>query len=181
MGADEAAYEICAIGRQMETGDGVEKNEEKAESCYKIGVEYGIEKASLYLGEMYLRGIHGGKPNPRKARRALEDASDMGNREAAALLGKAYDEGLLGKVNPKQAFRYYLLAAERGDTSSMLMIGLFYAQGTSVAKDLTAAEMWIRKGREEGDADGDQTLRVFLSVASSEYITGASVYRSIHR
>ena len=93
--------------------------EEKAESCYKIGVEYGIEKASLYLGEMYLRGMHGGKPNPRKARRALEDASDMGNREAAALLGKAYDEGLLGKVNPKQAFRYYLLAAERGDTSSM--------------------------------------------------------------
>lgn len=174
MGADEAAYEICAIGRQMETGDGVGKNEEKAESCYKIGVEYGIEKASLYLGEMYLRGIHGGKPNPRKARRALEDASDMGNREAAALLGKAYDEGLLGKVNPKQAFRYYLLAAERGDTSSMLMIGLFYAQGTSVAKDLTAAEMWIRKGREEGDDDGDQTLRVFLSVASSEYITGAA-------
>ena len=47
MGAGEAAYEICAIGRQMETGDGVEKNEEKAESCYKIGVEYGIEKASL--------------------------------------------------------------------------------------------------------------------------------------
>ena len=43
MGADEAAYEICAIGRQMETGDGVEKNEGKAESCYKIGVEYGIE------------------------------------------------------------------------------------------------------------------------------------------
>ena len=79
MGADEAAYEICAIGRQMETGDGVEKNEEKAESCYKIGVEYGIEKASLYLGKMYLRGIHGGKPNPRKARRSLEDASDMGN------------------------------------------------------------------------------------------------------
>ncbi len=174
MGATEAAYEICTIGRLMETGDGVEKNEEKAENCYKIGAEYGIPDASLYLGRMYLRGIDGGKANPRKARRALECASDMGNTEAAALLGKAYDEGLLGKISHEKAFRYYLLAAERGDSSSMLMIGLFYAQGTSVQKDLHAAEMWIRKGKELGDVDADATLRVFLSVAAAEYVTGAS-------
>lgn len=174
MGASEAAYEICAIGRQMETGDGVEKNEAKAENCYKIGAEYGIELASLYLGQMYLRGIDGGKPNPRKARRALESASDMGNTEAASLLGKAYDEGLFGKINHEKAFHYYRLSAERGDSSSMLMTGLFYAQGSSVEKDLSAAEMWIRKGKELGDSDGDATLRVFLSVAASEYVTGAS-------
>ena len=174
MGAYEAAHEICVIGRHMETGDGVEKNEEKAENCYKIGAEYGIEEANLYLGRMYLKGINGGKPNPRKARRALESASDMGNTEAASLLGKAYDEGLFGKINHEKAFRYYLMAAERGDSSSMLMIGLFYAQGTSVQKDLSAAEMWIRKGRDLGDADGDATLRVFLSVAAAEYVTGGS-------
>lgn len=172
MGAHEAAYEICVIGRRMETGDGVEKDEEKAESCYKIGVEYDITSASLYLGKLYLRGIHGGKPNPRKARRALEHASDMGNAEAAALLGKAYDEGRFGKVNPEKALHYYLLAAERGDTSAMLMVGLFYAQGSSTAKDLTAAEMWIRKGCEMGDPDGNATLKVFLSIACREYVTG---------
>ncbi len=172
MGAREAAYEICVIGHKLETGDGMPKDEAKAEHCYKIGVEYDIEGASLYLGKLYLRGVNGGKPNPRKARRALEHASDLGNAEAAALLGQAYDEGRLGKVNPERAFRYYLLAAERGDASSMLMAGLFYAQGTNVAKDLTAAEMWIRKGRELGDPDGDATLRVFLSVACREYADG---------
>ena len=172
MGAYEAAYEICVIGHRMEIGDGVPKDEEKAENCYKIGVEYDIENASLYLGKLYLRGINGGKPNPRKARRALEHASDLGNTEAAALLGQAYDEGRLGKVNREKAFQYYLLAAERGDSSSMLMIGLFYAQGSNVTKDLTAAEMWIRKGRELGDPDGDATLRVFLSVACREYAVG---------
>ncbi len=172
MGAHEAAYEICVIGHRMEIGDGVPKDEEKAENCYKIGVEYDIENASLYLGKLYLRGINGDKPNPRKARRALEHASDVGNTEAAALLGQAYDEGRLGKVNPEKAFQYYLLAAERGDSSSMLMTGLFYAQGTNATKDLTAAEMWIRKGRDLGDPDGDATLRVFLSVACREYVDG---------
>lgn len=54
----------------------------------------------------------------------------------------------------------------------MLMTGLFYAQGTSVRKDLAAAEMWIRKGREMGDPDGDATLRVFLAVSCAEYVTG---------
>lgn len=174
MGAREAAYEICRIGHQMEIGDGIEKDEEKAENCYKIGVDYDITRASLYLGKLYLRGINGGKPNPRKARRALEHASDQGDTEAAALLGQAYDEGRLGKVNPEKAFHYYLLAAERGDTTSMLMVGLFYAQGVSVVKDLTAAEMWIRKGKELGDPDSDATLRVFLSVACREYVDGKS-------
>lgn len=121
---------------------------------------------------MYMKGINGGKPNPRKARRSLERASDDGSAEAASLLGKLYDEGMLGRVSPEKAFQYYLLAAERGDTAAMLMTGLFYAQGTSVRKDLLAAEMWIRKGREEGDPDGDATLRVFLSVACAEYVTG---------
>ena len=125
--------------------DGVEKSEEKAENCYKIGVEYEIPEASLSLGKLYLRGINGARPNPRKARRALENASDEGSAEAASLLGKMYDEGIMGKVNPDRAFNYYLLAAERGDSSAMLMTGMFYAQGESARKDLTAAEMWIRK------------------------------------
>lgn len=35
IGADEAAYEICAIGRQMETGDGVEKMKKKQKAAIK--------------------------------------------------------------------------------------------------------------------------------------------------
>lgn len=172
MGASEAALEIFSLGQQWEKGDGIEKDEEKAENCYKLGVEYDIPEASLSLGKLYLRGINGAKPNPRKARRALENASDEGSAEAASLLGKMYDEGIMGKVNPDRAFNYYLLAAERGDSGAMLMTGMFYAQGSSARKDLNAAEMWIRKGRDAGDPDGDTTLRVFLAVACSEYITG---------
>ena len=174
MGAREAAYEIYVLGRQWEKGDGVDKDENKAENCYKISVEYGIEDAGLQLGKLYLRGINGNKPNPRKARRMLEHCSDDGSAEAASLLGKIYDEGIMGKVNYDKAFRYYLLAAERGDSGAMLMTGMFYASGTSTQKDLSAAEMWIRKGRDAGDPDGDMTLRGFLSVACGEYITGAS-------
>ena len=54
-----------------------------------------------------------------------------GSAEAASLLGKIYDEGIMGKVNYDKAFRYYLLAAERGDSGAMLMTGMFYASGTS--------------------------------------------------
>ena len=172
LGAREAAEEICQIGEKLEKGEGVSKDEVKAENCWKIASSYDISRANLLLGRMYMKGINGGKPNPRKARRSLERASDDGSAEAASLLGKLYDEGMLGRVSPEKAFQYYLLAAERGDTAAMLMTGLFYAQGTSVRKDLTAAEMWIRKGREMGDPDGDATLRVFLAVSCAEYVTG---------
>ena len=49
MGAMEAAYEIFVLGRQWEKGDGLDKDESKAENCYKISVDYGIEEAGLAL------------------------------------------------------------------------------------------------------------------------------------
>lgn len=36
------------------------------------------------------------------------------------------------------------------------------------------AERWIRKGKEAGDPDADETLRGFLAVACTEYLTGAA-------
>lgn len=174
LGAREAAYEICVIGHHWEIGKDIEKDDEKAEYCYKTSAEYGITEAYLLLGKLYLKGLNGGKMNPRKAKRALEKAADDGSAEAASLLGKIYDEGIMGQVSQEKAFRYYLLAAQRGDSAAMLMIGLFYAQGASIAKDVRAAEMWIRKGVEQGDPDGHVVLRDFLSVACGEYITGAA-------
>lgn len=174
LGAREAAGEICVIAHRWETGDGVTRDEEKARNCYEISAAHGDSDASLYLGKLYLRGIAGGRPNVRKARKHLEKASDAGSAEAAALLGRMYDEGALGRVNAAKAFQYYLLAARRGWGEAMLMTGLFYAQGTSVPKDLGEAERWIRKGVSIAPEDGRQTLRTFLTVAATEYVTGAA-------
>lgn len=88
LGAREAAEEICQIGEKLEKGEGVSKDEVKAENCWKIASSYDISRANLLLGRMYMKGINGGKPNPRKARRSLERASDDGSAEAASLLGK---------------------------------------------------------------------------------------------
>lgn len=173
LGAHEAAHEICVIAHRLETGDRTEKDEERASRYYRLSADFGIMEANLLLGKLYLRGMNGNRPHPRKAKRALEKASDGGNLEATILLAKIYDEGLTGHVLPGKAFTYYLLAAERGDTSSMLMTGLFYAEGTTVEKDLEKAERWIRKGVSLGDADGKNTLRRFLSIAAAEYVNGS--------
>ena len=81
LGAGEAAHEIGVIGRRLEKGDGLEKDEEKAAHCYRLCGEMGDDEAWLYLGKLYLRGLNGGKPNPRKAKRALEHASEAGYTE----------------------------------------------------------------------------------------------------
>mgnify|MGYP005932108513 CR=1 FL=1 len=174
LGAGEAAREIGVIARRLETGNGLEKDERKASHFYRISGELGESEAWIYLGRLYLRGINGAGPNPRKARRAFEHASEAGYTEATVLLAKIYDEGAMGKVNSASAFKYYRLAAERGSSEAMLMTGLFYAQGESVPKDIGEAERWIRKGKEAGDPDADETLRGFLAVACTEYLTGAA-------
>lgn len=173
LGAREAAHEICVIAHRLETGDKTEKDEAKAAQYYQLSADFGIMEANLLLGKLYIRGVNGNRPNPRKAKRALEKASDAGNLEATILLARMYDEGLAGRVVPGKAFTYYLLAAERGDTSSMLMVGLFYAEGTSVPRNLEKAEDWIRKGVALGDPDGKNTLRTFLSVAAGDYVNGS--------
>lgn len=174
MGALEAAGEICALAYRFETGDGVAKDEEKARIYYELSAEYGDAEAYYRLGCLYGRGIQGARPNVRKARKNLEKACEEGHLEATIALARSYDEGGLGRINQARAFRYYLLAAEKGDSASMLMTGLFYAQGEAVMKDLIAAETWIRKGIEAGDPEGTATLRAFLSVAATEYVTGAA-------
>lgn len=174
MGAQEAAAEICMLAYRFEMGNGVDKDEDKAAQYYEVSAEYGDSDAALHLGKLYFHGINGAHPNMRKAKRHLEKACEAGSGEAAELLGRIYDEGGLGRVNAKKAFEYYLLAAERNESDAMLMTGLFYAQGTSIAKDLAAAEMWIRKGVAAGNPDGPATLRTFLSNAAIEYATGAA-------
>lgn len=174
LGALEAAREIGVIGHRLETGDGLPKDEEKAARCYQLCGEMGDNEAWLYLGKLYFKGLNGGKSNSRKAKRALERASDAGYTEATLLLAKIYDEGIMGRVNSAAAFKFYLLAAERGNSEAMLMTGLFYAQGVSVPKNTAEAERWIRKGKEAGASDADETLRGFLSVACTEYLTGAA-------
>lgn len=174
MGASEAAGEICMLAHRFETGNGVAVNEERARLYYEISAEYGDIDAYFHLGMLYLRGVAGGKPNVRKARKCFERASDAGQGKASAALAKMYDEGLIGRVNEARAFQNYLLAAERGIPSAMLMTGMFYAQGSAAPKNLEAAEMWIRKGMAAGAEDGEETLRAFLSVACTEYATGAA-------
>ena len=170
----EAAEELGAIGYLFETGRGVPCDLEKAASCYEESAEAGNCEAAFHLGKLCMSEAGGRKPDYKKAKKYLERASLLGIGEASWLLGRLYDEGMLGHVNPKRAFRYFLLAAERGVGAAMLMVGLCYAQGSPVPKDLTAAELWIRKGHVAGEEDGSATLRTFLTIAATEYAGGGA-------
>ena len=78
LGAGEAAHEIGVIGRRLEKGDGLEKDEEKAAHCYRLCGEMGDDEAWLYLGKLYLRGLMEesrirGKPNVLWSMRLRQD------------------------------------------------------------------------------------------------------------
>lgn len=172
MGAAEASHELGVIGHRYETGLGVAKDESRAQEYYEKSAATGNGEAALLLGKLYVKGIAGAPAEPRKAKKYFEQSADAGDAEAAYLLGRLYDEGMLGRVNPRRAFRFFLLSAERGCGAAMLMVGLFYAQGNCIPKDLSAAELWIRKGAAIETEDGRATLRTFLSVAATEYASG---------
>lgn len=96
-GSDDAAIEL---GKRHLEGNGVEKDVEKAITCFEKAALNDNGDAMLALGELYLHSLLGHFNEP-KAIEWYTKAADAGNRKAQEDLGYFYLNGIHVKKNKK--------------------------------------------------------------------------------
>jgi TPR repeat protein len=138
------------------------KNINKSMQLYQQAVKAGNSVAMVGLAEKYLVYV---KEQINKPVELLKAAVEKDNMEAAYMLANLY-YGFYGKQYPvdyEKGLSLYLKFLQLSDVKSkdkqvitqrvtvMKNIALFYKNGTGVAKDNAAFELWMKKSKEEGN------------------------------
>lgn len=174
------------LGWSYYTGDGYEKNFDKAFECFRRAALMGHENAQFNLAIMYYRG-EGIRQDTDKALSWYEKAAEQGNVNAAYNLGTIC---LLGKGVPKdyqKARKWMMFAAERGNIDAQYNIGLMYDRGDGVDQNFEEAARWYEKASSQGYAkaqynlglmfyegrgvskDGESALKLYKLAAEQNY------------
>jgi TPR repeat protein len=85
--------------------------------------------------------------NPRRAEQYLQQAEDVGNEQAAYLLGKIYELGAVGiEASPSLAKQHYLIAAEKNHPTAQRRLGAMLLRAGEVDNALP----WLKKAAFQG-------------------------------
>jgi TPR repeat protein len=81
----------------------------------------------------------------------LKPLAEQGNAEAQCVIASMYHLGLGVKMSIKEAIQWYIKSADRGySVASNNLAGIYLCGAEGVAVDLTEAEKWFQKAREQG-------------------------------
>ena len=135
---------MLCVGRCLETGDGVGRNQTEAVKWFRIAAEHELPDAAFELAKCYRFGI-GVRRNRTTASKWLHKAAEQGHAKAMVLLGKRCLDYDSGEYNSRKAVELFRKAAEQGDAWGMFHLGECYTNGTGVKKDFDAAYLWFCK------------------------------------
>ena len=93
-------------------------------------------RASFWLGKKYYYGFTPRLNDQKKGVEYLLHAAYLGNADAAATLGKAYEDGKGVDRDVNKAFEYYCFAYDYGCFHVMYDLAGFYNKGISVEADV---------------------------------------------
>ncbi|MGW8949666.1 tetratricopeptide repeat protein [Streptomyces sp. NPDC055709] len=128
-------------GHMLATGQGVEKDEERAAELFRAAADAGDA-----YGLFNLAATHDGD----EKLRLLARAAAHGISVAGCVLGDR-----LGAVDrDEEALAWYLWAAGRGETKAMYAAACWYRDGFGTAPDPVQAVRWFFTMFEHGDGDG---------------------------
>ena len=134
---------MLCVGRCLETGDGVGKDEAEAVRWYRMAAEHGCADAMFELSKCYTFGI-GIRSNRATAAKLLQKAAEHDHVRAMFILGNWYLSKQRGiEYNPRKAAWWFRRAADRGDAWGMFHLGECYADVVGVKKDYDAAYLWF--------------------------------------
>lgn len=141
--------ELYCLGRRYETGEGGERDYEKAESYYRQAAELGHIRAQCCLGYMYEQGI-GVKCNGEKATYWFREAAEQGDAAAQYLLGKRIFKQSMGNEGQYlKAAEWYQKVAEQEYIPAQSALSKMYASGKGVKQDYEKAVYWFQKSYQQ--------------------------------
>lgn len=133
---------LYQVGKCLETGDGIGKDEAEAVKWYRMAAEQEFAPAQFELGKCYSFGI-GVRRNRATAAKWIRKAADQRHTEAMLIFGIRCRSGCGIEESPREAVKWFRRAAGRGDARAMFELGECYENGDGVKKDLDAAFLWF--------------------------------------
>ena len=135
---------MLCVGKCLEKGDGVGKDQIEAVKWYRMATELGDADAAFELAKCYRFGF-GVRRNRTTASKWLHRAAEQGHAKAMVMVGKLCLDYDSGEYNSRKAVELFRKAADQGDAWGMFHLGECYTNGTWVKKDFDAAYLWFYK------------------------------------
>lgn len=100
----------------------------------------------------------------KEGRRWAALAADMGNADAALLLGYCYYRGIVVEHDAEKAFKYLNMSANAGKTEAFSIVAMMYQTGTGIGQNIPKALEMHRKAviQDTDDADVYDNFALFL-------------------
>lgn len=141
------------------TGEAGRVDEPRAKSLLEQASVDGDAISRMWLARVYAAGRMGYTPEYNLAQAIAETVitdiqrlSELGEPEAAFLLGSAYAEGLGKDIDDAASAHWYRIAAEKGHLLAQQELGTLYAAGRGVEQNDEMAVYWWRQAAEAGGA-----------------------------
>ena len=149
-----------ALGNMYESGQGVEKDDEKAFACYRRAADRGNLSGLNNLGIFYENG-RGVEKNERAAVDCYRRSARQGNVEGMTNLGFCLSEGIGCRKDYKAAREWLSRAAKKESPRACALLADLLEQGQGGEKDERKAFRLMRKAAQGGYLYAQERLAVF--------------------
>lgn len=135
MGEPQAQFQL---GRHLEEGEGIEKDDARAFENYQKAADQGHAAAMTFLGLCFQRGV-GTAQDLSRGFACFVEAAGKGESLAMHCVGECYMEGRGVEADPGKGIEWYRRGVELDDMGCMAQLGDCFENGLGVEKDLRQA------------------------------------------
>ena len=153
-GKSEAKYQL---GFRYSTGDGVEKNANKAVDLWNKSAQNGNVNSQVSLGFAYLHG-EGISQDFSKAIYFMNKAAEQGKADVATYLGGIYFNGEYTPKDIPKAIDYFSSAAALNEPQAQGILGELYYNGSYVTQDKPRGLDLLKRAAAQGNEYAKLTL-----------------------
>jgi TPR repeat protein len=153
-------------------GLAVPKQTPAAENLYREAAAQGFFPGEFFAAETTLRKKSPTADEIADVKKVLERGRERKFPPAIRLLGRIHDGGFAGiKPDPKLSVALFEEAAGLGDTQAMIFAYKALGAGRpGVARDIKAAERYLRQASDQGDADAEYQLAMEFAGDNSDRV-----------